>query len=56
MTSAQLTQLLVSIGNFLGVLVAIYHAFGAKKAAQSTAAQPPVIQPGVPPYSPPPRP
>lgn len=56
MTSAQLTQLLIEIGNLAGVIVAIYHAFGAKRAAQEAAAQPPAIQPGVPQSSPPPRP
>ena len=56
MSPAQIIQLIVSITGLISAVIAAYHAFGAKKAAQSTAAQPPVILPGVPQSSPPPRP
>ena len=56
MTVAQVIALLGAIATFLTSLVAAYHAFGAKKAAQEAAAVPPPVSPAVPPSSPaPPR-
>lgn len=56
MTVQQLIQLLATLATLITAITAAYHAFGAKRLAQGLSNQPPVIQPGVPRSSPPPRP